>query len=46
MKAIELAIYTPEGQIKVDTGVYKTDIDKTADHFSEDILLAMAVRTP
>lgn len=28
MKAIELAIYTPEGQIKVDTGVYKTDIDK------------------
>lgn len=28
MKAIELAIYTPGGQIKVDTGVYKTDIDK------------------
>ncbi len=28
MKAIELAIYTPDGQIKVDTGVYKTDIDK------------------
>ncbi len=28
MKAIELAIYTPEGKIKVDTGVYKTDIDK------------------
>ena len=28
MKAIELAIYTPEGQIKVDTGVYKTNIDK------------------
>lgn len=28
MKAIELAIYTPNGQIKVDTGVYKTNIDK------------------
>ncbi len=28
MKAIELAIYTPNGQIKVDTGVYKTDVDK------------------
>lgn len=28
MKAIELAIYAPNGQIKVDTGVYKTNIDK------------------
>lgn len=28
MKAIELAIYTPNGQIKIDTGIYKTNIDK------------------
>lgn len=28
MKVIELAIYTPDGQIKIDTGVYKTNIDK------------------
>ena len=34
--------------VVIKTGIIRTasNIDKTADHFSEDILLAMAVRTP